>query len=236
MILIFDFFETIVHNKSMNFNRGLEVMWEKYYKDKCSFDEISTYSEELLQHMISAHKDGIEYAFVKDELPQYAGKFGGEVIQMSTKEEADFLMQCNDMENMPAIPEVLHEFDEMGISMYVLSNSGFTAEALSIVLERLGIRRYFKQIWSSADFGRIKPSKDFFEMAIERVLLDNPNECRKDIVYIGDTYNTDVVGAKQVGLDVIWLNHKKENNAYNFPVHCIYNTSELAEKVKGLMG
>lgn len=70
--------------------------------------------------MISAHKDGIEYAFVKDELPQYAGKFGGEVIQMSTKEEADFLMKCNDMENMPAIPEVLHEFDKMGISMYVL--------------------------------------------------------------------------------------------------------------------
>ena len=167
--------------------------------------------------MISAHKDGIEYAFVKDELPQYAGKFGGEVIQMSTKEEADFLMKCNDMENMPAIPEVLHEFDEMGISMYVLSNSGFTAEALSIVLERLGIRKYFKQIWSSAVFGRIKPSKDFFEMAIERVLLDNPNECRKDIVYIGDTYNTDVVGANQVGLDV-------------------YNTCDLAEKVKGLMG
>lgn len=54
-------------------------------------------------------------------------------------------------------------------------------------------------------------------MAIERVLLDNPNECRKDIVYIGDTYNTDVVGANQVGLDV-------------------YNTCDLAEKVKGLMG
>ena len=90
MILIFDYFETIVHNKSMDFNRGLEVMWEKYYKDKCSFEEISTYGEELLQHMISAHKDGKEYAFVKDELPQYASKYGGDVIQMSSKEEADF--------------------------------------------------------------------------------------------------------------------------------------------------
>ena len=235
MILIFDYFETIVHNKSMDFNRGLEVMWEKYYKDKCSFEEISTYGEELLQHMISAHKDGKEYAFVKDELPQYASKYGGDVIQMSSKEEADFLMRCNEMENMPAIPEALQEFDKLGASMYVLSNSGFTAEALSIALERLGIRKYFKQIWSSADYGRIKPSKDFFEMAIENVLLDNPNESRNDIVFIGDTYNTDVVGANHVGLDVIWLNHKKENNAYNLPVHCIYNTSDLVEKVKGLM-
>ncbi len=45
MILIFDYFETIVHNKSMDFNRGLKVMWEKYYKDKCSFAEISIYGE-----------------------------------------------------------------------------------------------------------------------------------------------------------------------------------------------
>ena len=28
MILIFDYFETLVHNKSMDFNRGLKVMWE----------------------------------------------------------------------------------------------------------------------------------------------------------------------------------------------------------------
>lgn len=235
MILIFDYFETIVHNKSMNFNRGLEVMWEKYYKDKCSFAEISNYGEELFQHMTKAHGEGNEYAFVKDELPQYADKYGGDTIQMTSEEEADFLMRCNDMENMPDIPETLLEFDKIGIPMYVLSNSGFTAEALSIVLDRLGIWKYFSKIWSSADYGRIKPSKDFFEMAIENVLSDNPNESRKDIVFIGDTYSTDVVGANRAGLDVIWINHKAEKNANNLPVYCIYNTSELIGKVKSLM-
>ena len=62
---------------------------------------------------------------MKDELPQYANKYGGDVIQMSSKEEADFLMRCNEMENMPALPEALQEFDQLGIPMYVLSNSGF---------------------------------------------------------------------------------------------------------------
>lgn len=235
MILIFDYFETIVHNKSMDFNRGLEVMWKKYYMDKCSFEEISTYGEELFHHMIAVHKAGKEYAFVKDELPQYASKYGGDVVQMSSEEEADFLMRCNEMVNMPDLPEALHQFNKLGISMYVLSNSGFTADALSIALEKLGIRKFFKQIWSSADYGRIKPSKDFFEMAIENVLLENPNESKEDIVFIGDTYNTDVVGANHVGLNVIWLNLKKENNIDNLPVHCIYNTSDLAKKVKELM-
>lgn len=73
---------------------------------------------------------------------------------------------------------------EQGIPMYVLSNSGFTAEALSFVLEKLGIRKYFKKIWSSAAYGKIKPSREFFEMAIERVLLDNPVEKRENIVFV----------------------------------------------------
>lgn len=48
MILIFDYFETIVHNRSMDFNRGLKVMWEKYYKERCSFEEIKAYGEEVI--------------------------------------------------------------------------------------------------------------------------------------------------------------------------------------------
>ena len=111
---------------------------------------------------------------MKDELPEYAKKYGGDTIKMTVEEEAEFLMQCNEMENMPNIPEALEEFDKMGIPMYVLSNSGFTAEALSIVLEKLGIRKYFKRIWSSTDYDKIKPCRDFFDMAINNVLKDNP--------------------------------------------------------------
>ncbi len=235
MILIFDYFETIIHNKSMDFNRGLKPMWEKYYKDKCSFEEMSLYGEELFQHMQKVHKQGLEYAFVKDELPEYAKKYGGDVIKMPAAEEADFLMKCNEMENMPYISDALAEFYKTGIQMYVLSNSGFTADALSIVLEKLGIRKYFKKIWSSADYGKIKPSREFFEMAIEQALSDNPSEKRENIVFVGDTYNSDVKGANAAGIDVIWINHKGERNADNLPVYNISNTSELVGCVKAIL-
>lgn len=90
MILIFACFETIVHSKYMDFNRGLAVMWEKYYRDKCSFQEISAYGEELFQYLEELHRQGKEYAFVKEELPMYAKKYGGEIVSMSSEEEADF--------------------------------------------------------------------------------------------------------------------------------------------------
>ena len=211
----------------MDFNRGLKVMWEKYYKDKCSFEEIAAYGEKLFLHMLEIHKRGLEYAFVKDELPEYAERYGGDAIKMSVQEEADFLMRCNEMENMRYIPEALAEFDKMGIPMYILSNSGFTAEALSIALEKLGIRKYFKNIWSSADYGKIKPGREFFEKAIEHALLENPAEKRENIVFVGDTYNSDVKGANNAGIDVIWINYKDEGNVDNLPVHIISDASEL---------
>lgn len=235
MILIFDYFETIIHNRSMDFNRGLKAMWGKYYKDKCSFEEISAYGENLFGHMQEAHRQGLEYAFVKDELPEYAKRYGGDTIKMTAQEEADFLMKCNEMENMPHIPETLAAFEEIGIPMYVLSNSGFTAEALSVALEKLGIRKYFTRIWSSADFGKIKPCRDFFEMAIESVLSENPGEKRENIVFVGDTYGSDVKGAKGAGIDVIWINHKGEENRDDLSLRSISSTGELEGIVRAML-
>ncbi len=232
MILIFDYFETIVHNKSMDFNRGLKDFWEKYYKNKCSFEAISKVGEELFEHLLKMHEQGLEYCFVKEELPEYAARYGGDTIEMSPEEEADFLMKCNEMEVLPSILEALATFEQMGIPMYVLSNSGFTAEALSIALERLGIRKYFKTVWSSADFGEIKPSRKFFDMAIASVLSDNPAFTKEDIVFIGDMYETDVRGANAAGIGVIWINYKNEPNKDNLSLHSISSTDELLEYVK----
>ena len=47
MILIFDLVEDI----HMDFNLGLKPLWETYYRDKCSFDEIKAYGEELFVHI-----------------------------------------------------------------------------------------------------------------------------------------------------------------------------------------
>ena len=154
---------------------------------------------------------------------------------MTPEEEADFLMRCNEMEVLPSISEAFAAFEQMGIPMYVLSNSGFTADALSIALERLGIRKYFKKVWSSADFGKIKPNRDFFDMAITSAISDNPAATKEDIIFVGDMYETDVHGANKAGIHVIWLNYKNEPNRDNLSLHSISNTDELLELVKTLV-
>lgn len=49
------------------------------------------------------------------------------------------------------------------------------------MLDDNGIGSYFIKIWSSADFGRPKPDKGFFEMAVNEVLKEHPgNTIRKN--------------------------------------------------------
>ena len=227
MILIFDYFETVVKTHSMDFNRGLKVLWEKYYKDKCSFEEITKVGDEQFQILLDLHKKGLEYRFVADELPEYAKRFGGEVVPMTPDEEADFLMNCNDMEVMPGMAEVLETLKTKGIPMYILSNSGFTAEALTKVLDRLGIGKYFKKVWSSADYGKIKPDRGIFDMAIETALKDNPGQQRSDIVFLGDIFETDVTGAHNAGINAIWFDHDGKDIECGFEYRKIRSASEL---------
>ena len=231
MILIFDFFETLLNNKSIDFNRGLKPMWEKYYQDKCSFDDIKAYGEELFQHLLSLHAEGKEFAFVREELPLYAKKYGGNVVPMTVEEEADFLMLCNDMELVPGIVSLLEYCKEKQIPMYVLSNSGFSGAALTEVLERFGIGKYFSGLWSSADYGRIKPCKEIFDIVIDAILLQNPDKTKKDLLFVGDMYETDVKGASGAGIDVAWLNRKNELDDMQLATYSISGMKELQEIV-----
>jgi putative hydrolase of the HAD superfamily len=231
MILIFDFFETLLNIKKIDFNCGLKPLWEKHYKDKCSFEDICKFGEELFVLFQNMHKEGKEFPFVKDELPLYAEKYGGEVVSMTTEEEADFLMLCNDMEHIPGVKDMLDEFEKERIPMYVLSNSGFTAKSLWVVLDRFGIGQYFSNVWSSADYGKIKPCREFFDMAINAVLLEHPEERKEEILFIGDTYSTDIIGAYDAGIKAVWINRKKEEDTLRYATYQIAETSGLFDIV-----
>ena len=227
MILIFDLFETLVEDLSMDFNRGLKPLWEEHYKDKCSFAEIKAYGEELFVHMLDLHKQGFEFPFVKDELPMYAKKYGGDVVSMSIEDEYLFLSRCNTVRVYDGLADMLDEFFNKQIPMYVLSNSGFRASALQMMLDQHGIGKCFDKVWSSADFGRVKPCTDFFESAIEEILKKYPGSTKDEILFVGDTYETDIIGAHNAGLKAAWINRQNAPDIYGFATYQINDVTGI---------
>ena len=68
-------------------------------------------------------------------------------------------------------------------------------------------------------------------MAVDAVLIEHPQERKEDILFIGDTYSTDVIGAHNSGIKAVWINRKKEEDVLKRATFQIAETSELSQIV-----
>lgn len=83
--------------------------------------------------------------------------------------------------------------------MHILSN-GFR-EVQYKKIENSGLRPYFDKIILSEDANINKPHTDMFTYA-----LKNTNSKRDKTIMIGDSWEADIVGAKNSRIDQIWFN------------------------------
>lgn len=77
---------------------------------------------------------------------------------------------------------------------------------------RLGLEKYFEFIILSQDVGIQKPDSGIFALAIHKAGC-MPNE----FLYVGDSQEEDIVGARKADAHVVWLNRKNEVRRKNIP-------------------
>lgn len=94
--------------------------------------------------------------------------------------------------------EVLEYLKEKGKKIYLLSNAQqiFT----EYEMKALGIYDYFDGILFSSDESCRKPSRSFYNALFERYQLK-----KKDSVMIGNDWISDIEGAKNFGIDSVYL-------------------------------
>lgn len=99
---------------------------------------------------------------------------------------------------VPGAEELLLEVGERATVAVVTNN--LLAEQRD-KLEALGIARYVDVLVASEEVGVAKPDPEIFRVALERVGC-SPEEA----VMIGDSWESDVVGARAAGIPAVWLN------------------------------
>lgn len=93
-------------------------------------------------------------------------------------------------------------------------------------IEGLGIRHLFQLILLSEEVGNRKPDKAIFQEAANR-LGKRPDEC----LFVGDSYDTDIIGAKRSGMKACWFN-RDGNPVQDEEIKPDFEITSLSELLK----
>ncbi|MEK9181238.1 MAG: HAD family hydrolase, partial [Patescibacteria group bacterium] len=85
-----------------------------------------------------------------------------------------------------------------GYALGVLSN--WAADTLEDILEKLGVKKFFRFIYSSHDLKLDKPDPRIFTAVFRK-----QRSKYSKIYYVGDDYETDILPARKAGLEAILI-------------------------------
>ena len=126
----------------------------------------------------------------------------GYKIELPAERVMDVLSQAVVYKPFPDIKSSLEHLRAKGVRLGVLSNWDFKLQA---ALEDAGIAHLFDFVLSSAQVGMEKPAREFFERGLALARRFAPDLKARDCFYIGDHYEKDVLGARNAGLNPLWL-------------------------------
>jgi putative hydrolase of the HAD superfamily len=126
-------------------------------------------------------------------------------------------------ENAKSALEKLHEKYKLGI----VSNFAIP-ECVDKLLEKHGLNKLFDVVVVSATVNKRKPSPEIFHKALEKLGVTAENS-----VFVGDTADADILGAKAAGMKTIFIERRvQEETEQACPDQTIKSLSELTEAIE----
>ena len=101
-------------------------------------------------------------------------------------------------EIFPNTIETLNILKAKGYQMHIITN-GFS-EVQRMKLSNCGLSGFFNKVFISEEIQTTKPHREIFEHA-----LKSTNALKKKSIMIGDSWDTDIIGALDFGMDQVML-------------------------------
>ncbi|WP_286910053.1 HAD family hydrolase [Clostridium sp. UBA1652] len=230
-VIVFDLFETLLHDIKFDFNSGLSYLHENILSkdtDKVGLlDYAATYWKELYD---KRNEDNSEVAF-EDELLDFKNKYGFKVNYPLEEILFNCALEINTTELFNDTIYTLEQLKLLGIPVYLLSNSIFKKNVMRKFINQYDLEKYFVNIHFSADYKIRKPHKDLFKIVFDDIKRYETKIEIKQVYFIGDNFEADVLGAENFGFTPIFINRKHDNDINNKNFIEIKSLSELLEVI-----
>lgn len=180
-----------------------------------AFAETGEQPDEEKYQLYSAINDQLWKAFERGEIPKdairrsrYTKLFERLDIEADgTAVELDYERFLGEGHELIGHAEEVLSFLAERYPLYVVTN-GF-ASVQKNRLKLSGIERFMKQLFISEEIGYQKPQKEFFDICFSRI---DPPVAPTEVLLIGDSLTSDILGAKNAGIDSCWFNPEGVEN------------------------
>ena len=124
---------------------------------------------------------------------------------------------------MDGAVHILEWLKNEGIRLYATTN-GITLTQYKRVRDA-GIEGYFDGIFVSEEVGAQKPSKAYFDHVLRNIPLVN----KRNILIVGDSPSSDILGGINSGIDTCWFAHENAecNYKYNYRISALSQLKEI---------
>jgi len=119
----------------------------------------------------------------------------------------------------PGTKEILTYLAGKGYILHLITN-GFEKTQHS-KLKHSGLDSFFKEVITSEGSNSLKPNKEIFEYALRKTRAQ-----LHESIMIGDTPEVDILGAKNVGMDQVFVNHLRISIEEQ-PTYIVHSLKEL---------
>ncbi|HRP31646.1 MAG TPA: YjjG family noncanonical pyrimidine nucleotidase [Agriterribacter sp.] len=117
-----------------------------------------------------------------------------------------------------AIP-ILEYLRNKGYALHLITNGFETTQHSK--LRHSGLTGFFEKIITSEGSNSLKPQKQIFEYALQKTGAET-----KESIMLGDDIEADIIGAKNAGIDQVFINHKHIQPPVQ-PTYTVYSLKEL---------
>lgn len=199
-MILFDYGDTLLYEPEFDALRGMRAIFPFIDKnpEPCSPEILAAESLALFEEYADVRKLGFEI----HEWNLNRLLFGVHGIEFSVSEAEVEQIYWNSAcpgAVMPYAAELLALLHEMGIRTGVISNIGWSSEALKHRFDRLLPENHFEFVMTSSEYMVRKPDSRLFQAACHKAAL-SPQR----IWYCGDDYRCDVIGSASAGMQPVW--------------------------------
>lgn len=162
--------------------------WEKEFKD-----HYSSISDTVKLTLDEAHMHEIMLGPIKNHMGKKIDKL------FLTKLTEIYLDEWSrDVYKIPHITSLLKYLSKR-YTLGIVSNT-HSPELVHTILQKFAMDTYFTEIITSIDHGKRKPHKSIFDYALQKV-----NAPKSVILFVGDNYDEDYLGATNYGIDAMLI-------------------------------